>query len=117
MASGGGWLDARIPAHLEVAALIRLVQAEGGFAAVLGKGEPEAGTILVVTTENGGNSRVYERMPQLDGSRKWSCSKEQDPQNKDIFNQYLERRKHQDPDLWIVELDIARAERFIGPLS
>lgn len=110
-------MDARLPAHLEVAALIRRVQAEGGFAAVLGKGEPEAGTILVVITENGVNSRVYERMPQLDGSRKWSCSKSQDPENKAIFDEYLERRKRQDPDLWIVELDIARAERFIGPIS
>ncbi|MEO5586279.1 MAG: DUF1491 family protein, partial [Novosphingobium sp.] len=30
------------------------------------------------------------------------------------FSEYLERRKYQDPDLWIVELDIANAERFIG---
>ena len=109
-------MDPRIPAHLEVSALIRRVQAAGGFAAVLGKGEPEAGTILIVTTENGANMRVLERMPQLDGSRSWSCSKEQDPENKDNFNQYLERRKQQDPDLWIVELDIADAARFVGTI-
>lgn len=96
--------------------MIRRVQNEGGFAAVLGKGEPEAGTILVVATENGANSRVFERMPQLDGTRIWSCSKEQDPENKDNFNHYLERRKQQDPDLWIVELDIVQAERFIGTI-
>lgn len=107
-------MDVRLPAHLEVSALIRRVQAEGGFAAVLAKGEQEAGTILLVTTENGRNTRVFERMPQLDGSRAWTCSKEQDPENKEIFNQYLERRKSQDRDLWIVELDIAQAERLIG---
>jgi hypothetical protein len=94
--------------------LIRSVQGEGGFAAVLAKGEREAGTILVVTTKNGGNSRVFERMPQLDGTRKWSCSKQQDIENPHEFGEYLERRKSQDPDLWIVELDIPRAERFIG---
>jgi hypothetical protein len=110
-------LDARLPAHLEVAGLIRAVQAEGGFAMVLGKGEREAGTILVVTTENGTNTRVFERMPQLDGTRKWTCSKQQDPENKQVFDQYLERRKQQDPDLWIVELDIANAERFVGDSS
>ena len=81
---------------------------------MLGKGEREAGTILVVTSENGRNARVFERMPQLDGSRVWSCSKQQDPENKQDFDQYLERRKYQDPDLWIVELDIANAERFVG---
>lgn len=107
-------MDARLPAHLEVSALIRLVQAEGGFAAVLAKGEREAGTILLVTTENGRNTRVFERMPQLDGSRSWTCSKQQDPDNKELFNQYLERRQSQDSDLWIVELDIVNAERLIG---
>lgn len=107
-------MDARLPAHLEVSSLIRRVQATGGFAAVLAKGEREAGTILLVTTENGRNTRVFERMPQLDGSRSWTCSKEEDPENKEIFNQYLERRKSQDDDLWIIELDIADPERLIG---
>lgn len=107
-------MEARLPAHLEVSALIRRVQAEGGFAAVLAKGEREAGTIVVIATENGRNTRIFERMPQLDGSRIWSCSKEQDPENIELFNQYLERRKSQDSDLWIIELDIANAERLIG---
>lgn len=107
-------MEGRLPAHLEVSGLIRSVQAAGGFAAVLGKGEREAGTVLIVTTQNGRNSRVFERMPQLDGTRKWSCSKQQDPENPQEFSEYLERRKQQDPDVWIVELDIPHAERFIG---
>ncbi len=107
-------MEGRLPAHLEVSGLIRSVQAAGGFTAVLGKGEREAGTILIVTTQNGRDSRVFERMPQLDGTRKWSCSKQQDPENPQEFSEYLERRKQQDPDVWIVELDIPHAERFIG---
>jgi hypothetical protein len=107
-------VEPRLPAYLEVAGLVRSVLSQGGFAAVLGKGEREAGTILIVTTQNGRNSRVFERMPQIDGSRTWSCSKQQDPDNPQDFNEYLNRRKYQDPDLWIVELDIANAERFIG---
>lgn len=107
-------MDARLPAHLEIASLIRRVQAEGGFAAVLNKGERDAGTILIVTTENGENSRVYERMPQPDGDRIWVCSKEQDSENKKKFRDYLENRRNQDPDVWILELDIAHGERFIG---
>lgn len=107
-------MDLRLPAHLEVAGLIRSVEAAGGFAAVLSKGERDAGTIMVVITENDRNSKIYERMPQLDGTRKWTCSKSQDPENKHEFSEYLERRGSQDPDLWIVELDIAHGERFIG---
>lgn len=107
-------MDARLPAHLEVSALIREVQAAGGFAAVLHKGERDAGTILVVTMENGGISRLYERMPQLDGSRAWTLSRSQDPEKALEFSEYLDRRAHQDPDSWILELDIARGERFLG---
>ncbi|MBF7013133.1 DUF1491 family protein [Novosphingobium resinovorum] len=107
-------MDARLPAHLEVSALIRRVNGEGGFATVLAKGEQDAGTILVVLSHNGSNVRLHERMPELDGTRRWRCSKTQDPENPFEFQEYLDRRKRQDPDVWIVELDGADAERFIG---
>lgn len=106
--------QARLPAKLEVAGLIRLAQNGGGFAAVLKSGEETAGTILLVLTENGTNPRVYERMPQLDGSRTWTRSKTETAENKQEFSDYLDRRGKQDPDLWIVELDIAGGERLIG---
>ena len=106
--------EARLPAHVEVAALIRRTQAEGGFAAVLKRGEAEAGTVLLVLTGNGTYPRLYERMPQLDGERKWHCTKVQDTENSYEFSEYLARRGVQDSDVWIVELDIAQAERLIG---
>lgn len=104
----------RLPAHLEISGLIRAVQAEGGFGMVIAKGERDAGTILVICCENGTNSRLYERMPQLDGTRNWVLSKTQDVENPYEFSEYCDRRKRQDSDLWIVELDIANGERFIG---
>jgi hypothetical protein len=105
--------DDRLPAHLEVTGLIRAVGAEGGFGMVLAKGERDAGTLLVICCESGTQARLYERMPQLDGTRKWTMSKAQDADNPQDFADYCDRRKRQDPDLWIVELDIAGAERFI----
>lgn len=107
-------MDERIPAHLEVSGLVRRVGAEGGFATVLHKGEPDAGTILLVLLENGRNSRVFERMPQLDGSRKWTATRTEAADSKEKVDEYLTRRGQKDPDLWIVELDIPQAERFIG---
>lgn len=107
-------MEARLPAHIEVGGLIRRVQGEGGFAMVLQKGEPDAGTILVVTIERGGIARAWERMPMPDGTRQWQMSKAQDAENRREFEEFLARRGSQDPDLWIVELDIANGERFIG---
>ncbi len=107
-------MDARLPAHIEALGLIRQVQAAGGFGTVLQKGERDAGTIIVVLTESGRNARVYERLPSLDGSRSWHLSKQQSAENPMEVTEYLERRANQDRDTWIVELDIAHGERFIG---
>lgn len=105
--------DTRLPAHLEASGFIRAVQADGGFATVLHKGEPDAGILLIVTTQGGENSHLWERMPQLDGTRCFTRTKSQNNENKQEFEEYLVRRTRQDPDAWLIELDIAQAERFI----
>lgn len=107
-------MDSRLPAHVEVGALLRRVQAEGGFATVLAKGERDAGTIMVVCRASEADQRAYERMPQPDGTRSWALAQVRDSINPLIFAEWLDRRRAQDPDLWIVELDIAAPERFIG---
>lgn len=107
-------MEARLPAHLEVSGLIRAVEAAGGFATVLAKGERDAGSILVVCCVNGASARLFERMPAADGSREWTSVRSQDPEKPNDFSDYLARRREQDSDLWIVELDIAEGERFIG---
>ena len=94
--------------------MIRSVQAEGGFATVLQKGEADSGTILVVTRAPGETSRLFERMPHPEKGRAWDCVRIQDPDKPEEFSDYLARRGNSDPDCWLVELEIARAERFIA---
>ena len=106
-------MEARLPAKLEVTALIRRVEAAGGFAAVLHRGDPDSGTLLLVMVEKGEDARVFERMPQPDGCREWRCAVQQTGDDESRISEYLARRAAQDSDLWIVELDIAQAERFI----
>ncbi|MFN3990279.1 MAG: DUF1491 family protein [Erythrobacter sp.] len=109
-------MDARLPAHLEAAGILRLAQSLGGFATVLARGERDAGTILLVILCRGGPAQLYERMPELDGSRKFVATKSQDPDDPTEFTAYLERRRRQDPDIWIIEVDIDNPERFIAIL-
>ncbi len=109
-------MDARLPAHLEVAALRRAAESAGGFAAVLHKGERDSGAILVVLAENGGNPRLFERMPSPAGSRRWIEARGQNSENEEELSEYLRRRSARDPDLWIVELNIADGERLIALL-
>ncbi|MGV3554571.1 MAG: DUF1491 family protein [Croceibacterium sp.] len=107
-------MDGRLPTHVEVNGLIRAVQGAGGFATVIAKGERDAGTMLIICCENDTKVRLYERMPHLDGTRKWVMTRSQDPENPSDFSQYWQLRKQQDSDLWVLELDVANAERFIG---
>lgn len=107
-------MDGRLPTHVEVNGLIRAVQGAGGFATVIAKGERDAGTMLIICCENDTKVRLYERMPHLDGTQKWIMTRSQDPENPSDFSQYWQLRKQQDSDLWVLELDVANAERFIG---
>lgn len=97
--------------------MIRAVEASGGFATVLKKGEREAGSILVITCEKGRDSTLYERMPDLDEGRRWTEIRRQDPENPFDFNDYVEKRGRQDRDCWVVELDIANATQFIPGMT
>ncbi len=106
----------RLPAHIEVSSLIRLVESNGGMATVLSKGERDAGSILIATMYRGGTARLFERMPQMDGSRIFVQTKIQDPEKPHEFSDYLERRRTQDRDIWVLEVDIADPERFIALL-
>ena len=105
--------DGRLPAHLEVAGLIRLAQGLGGFATVLQKGEKDAGTLVLLTTRCGKNTRLWERMPSLDGSRKFTCTRKQDDENPREFDEYVAKRQHRDPDCWFVELDGVEVEKLL----
>ena len=108
-------MDARLPVHIEVSGLIRQVQAAGGFATVIAKGERDAGTLIIICSENGTKLRAYERMPQPGCSRKWVRIKDEDPENPREFSEWCDRRKSQDADLWILEIDARDGERFLAP--
>ena len=106
----------RLPAYLEVGAMIRLAETQGGNGMVLSKGERDAGTILLVTMRRGRDAELFERMPQLDGTRSFTRTKAQEEDKPFEFSEYLERRRNQDPDIWIVEIDVDDPEAFRAEL-
>ena len=109
--------EARLPTHLEVAGLIKLAQSLGGFGTVLQRGEYDCGTVAILTMHSGKNARLWERMPQMDGSRRFTCTRKQDPENNKEFEDYLAKRQRQDPDCWFVELDGPDMERLVDSSS
>lgn len=109
-------MSARLASSVLAAALIRRAQDEGGFGAVLAKGDPSAGAIAVILAEKGRKACFLERMLQSDGHYAWQQAR-QAVENDEDFQKALARRRKHDPDLWILELDIASAERFAAEMN
>lgn len=102
----------RLASGLIVNALVRRVNAEGGSAMVLAKGHAEAGAILILALERGENPRFFERGIGPEGESALLPSGPSIFDDLDSVSDYWQRRRSRDPDLWVVELDIAAAERF-----
>jgi len=103
---------ARLAAGLLVNALVRRVNAAGGSAMVLAKGDAQAGAILVLTMERGGGARFFERGIGPDGEAALVRSGPAELADDGAVFDYWQRRRSRDSDLWVIELDIAEAERF-----
>lgn len=105
--------DARLPTHLSVAALLRRVNDAGGMGMVRARGDADAGMVLIVASERGDRPRLLERGFDGDGARAW-MEVGPDADDPEAREAYWRRRRARDPDLWVIELDIASVERFIA---
>ena len=102
----------RLASGTLVSALVRRVNQEGGSAMVLAKGDATAGGILLLTIERGSNPRFFERGTGPEGLPALLASGPAEPADDAQATAYWQRRRAHDSDLWVVELDIAGAERF-----
>jgi hypothetical protein len=113
-------MSARLATSVLVGGLVRKAESEGGFAALLAKGDPTAGSLIVILIERGEVQVMLERILQPDGSYKWQSigpqSTEKTGKNAEV-PALVARRRRFDPDLWVLELDIPSAERFAAEMN
>lgn len=105
---------ARLPTALWVSGLMRRVEAAGGFATILHKGEENQGAVLIVTREKDGSEQVFSRVLGPDGRRSWAVMARTEDAALDKVTQYIVAQRRYDPDLWVIELDIAQAQQLIA---
>jgi hypothetical protein len=103
---------ARLTSATLASALIRRVNQAGGSAMVLAKGDATAGGILVLTYQKGTNPRFFERGLGPKGDSALIASGPPAFADEGEVTAYWQRRRRFDSDLWVVELDVADAERF-----
>jgi len=95
---------------MKVAALLRRVSGDGGFATVLARGDDTAGSIAIVTRE-AGSERLLGPMLAMAGGYEWV-----ELASGDGVAGWIERARSRDPDLWVVELDIPHAARLVAEM-
>ena len=104
----------RLPAKVEVSALIRRIQAEGGFASVLHGGDPDRGAISLLVIERGQERALLERRMAADFTYRWTEVPLPDVRERSGWRDWVAKASRIDPDCWLIELDVADAERFIA---
>ena len=90
------------------------MQADGGFAAVMRKGDEERGSLILFVASRGVHVASLERILGIDGRYRWERSGPGDSAGSAEIAEFLARRARFDEDLWAIELDIAEPERFIA---
>lgn len=105
-------MTVRLTSAMLVSSLIRLVAQAGGNAVVLAKGDADAGAVLLFCSERGAFTSLQERILDGDGKYCWRSVGPSRTDSMEEIDAYLSRRQTGDSDMWLIELDIANAERF-----
>ncbi|BBK37998.1 hypothetical protein STAQ_30760 [Allostella sp. ATCC 35155] len=98
-------MEPRLKSRLRVAAEIRRCDATGIAAAVLRRGDPDAGAILLKVNRFAAGCRIFTGGWGPDGERMWHAGTGPDPVPEADADAYVERQRDRDPDLWVVEIE------------
>ena len=96
--------EPRVKAGIWVSMALRLGNAHGRFGAVLRKGDPDAGGVLVVLRGREGLS-VLSQMRTAAGEAAWIRATGPTPVTQEAADEYVARQVKRDPDLWVLEFE------------
>ena len=105
-------MSGSLPTGILVSALLKRVNDAGGMGMVRARGDAESGAILLILNDGAGPPKLVERAIGPLGRPALVATGLADPTDNAEREAYWRRRRTRDPDLWVVELDIASAERF-----
>ena len=110
-------MSERLPAHLEAAGLIRQVEAEGGFGAIVKRGDPDRGALILLISNRGQHQACLERTLGRDGNYGWQVAGPPAGANNQSLADWSEKRLRFDEDSWLIELDVPDPQRFIAEMG
>jgi len=110
-------MEARLKAGIWVKALIRRCDLAAIGVAVLARGDPDAGAILLKLSPREGGCTVLAQARRPDGAAGWMRATGNAPVPEAEAEAYIDRQRKRDPDLWVVEIETgAVAELLDSPI-
>jgi hypothetical protein len=97
-------MEPRIKAGIWVSMALRMGNADGRFGAVLRKGDPDAGGVVVVLRGREGLS-VLSQVRSGAGELAWMRATGAAPVDQETADAYVARQVKFDPDLWVLEFE------------
>lgn len=99
-----------LKAKIWTSALIRQAASQGAFAAVVKKGDLDAGACLVKVRTMDGKASVYRPVRNMEGARVWWPK---GPLEEREIDHYINTRVDDDPDLWVLEIEDREGRHFL----
>ncbi len=95
---------------LWVSAQVRLCDRAFIPAAVVRRGDPDVGTVLVKVNRFEAGVTVYTQASTLDGEPAWSRGTGPKPVAEAEADAYIARHVARDPDVWVIEIEDRKGE-------
>ena len=93
---------------------MRGVEAQGGFATILKRGDADRGALTLLVAQRGEVKAVLQRRLGEDFAYRWTEIRHFSPADPAELRKFLDSTRRTDPDSWLIELDVADAERFVA---
>ena len=106
-------MESRLKSGIWVRALIRRCDLAAIGVAVIARGDPDAGAILLKLIARKGGCSVLAQARGMDGESLWMRATGPAAVPEADADSYIARQRQRDPDLWVVEIDGAAPETVI----
>ena len=81
---------------------------------ILARGDPDRGALVLLIAHRGVHVACLERSFGTSGIYAWQKVGPEAGATDSVVSDWSQNRRRFDPDLWLIELDVALPERFIA---